>query len=193
MTIPKVIHQFWGGRDFPEEYVAYRDSWLEHNPEWKLQVWSPDNLFNLRLREQYDRAEEWVMADNAWQHRSNIVRFEALERFGGVWADSDVECLRPLDPLLEGVDVFVGLSVKGGVQPAVLGCVPKHRFMRQLIEALAALPAHPIRMNSGSLVANRVMKTAGGDITRFGPDELDLRRDGFGSPNAYVVHHDRAY
>ena len=45
--------------------------------------------------------------------RADILRLEILYRYGGVYVDGDLECLRPLDDVLDGED-FVGVCHKPG-------------------------------------------------------------------------------
>ena len=54
------------------------------------------------------------------------MRYEVLHRHGGVYVDTDVECLRPLTPLLRGIDAFAALESPGRVGTAVLGSVAGH-------------------------------------------------------------------
>ena len=54
------------------------------------------------------------------------MRYEVLRRFGGVYFDTDVECRRPLEDLLAGVEAFAALELPGRVGNAVLGAVPGH-------------------------------------------------------------------
>ena len=61
--------------------------------------------------------------------RADILRLELLHRHGGVYLDADFECLQPIDPLLEGVDCFLGLLDSGRVSNAVIGAVPGHGLL----------------------------------------------------------------
>ena len=100
LRIPRVFHQIWVGPEpLPEEFVAYQRTWLTYNPGWKLQLWTEENLPpDLERREVYEKLR--VPAE-----RADILRVELLWRFGGVYIDTDFECLRPIEGLLHEVEL----------------------------------------------------------------------------------------
>lgn len=96
-------------------------------------MWTEDNLpSDLQRQEIYDTSR--VPAE-----RSDMLRFEVLERHGGVYMDTDFECRKPLDPLLEGVDFFAALLKPGGrVNNAIFGSVPGHPALVEGIRTMRA-------------------------------------------------------
>jgi hypothetical protein len=124
MVIPRIFHQIWLGPDpFPKDYVAYRETWRRHHPEWELRLWTEDDLpEGLRRPEAAERLR-------APAERADILRLELLWRFGGVYADVDIECLRPIDPLIDEVELFIGLAKPGRVNNALLGAVADHPLL----------------------------------------------------------------
>jgi len=62
-------------------------SWKEYNPEWEHIFWDEDMIYELNLvnKEAYDAK------DNPG-FRSDIARYEILNRFGGMYVDTDFEC-----------------------------------------------------------------------------------------------------
>ena len=50
-----------------------------------------------------------------------------LAQHGGVYVDTDVECRKPLDELLTGVEAFAALELPGRLGTAVIGSVPDTR------------------------------------------------------------------
>lgn len=101
--IPKIIHYCWFGRgQMPELAVRCIESWKKYLPEYELMLWNEDT-FNLDMypyaREAYDNRKFAFVTD--------VVRLWALEKFGGVYMDTDVEILKPLDDLLN-LPAFTG-------------------------------------------------------------------------------------
>ena len=184
--IPRVFHQIWLGPDpFPSAFARYQDSWLRHHPDWTLRFWTDDNP---------PEGVPWpeVMdAERSPAERSDLLRLFLLERFGGVYVDTDMECLRPIDDLLEGVEVFAGELKPGGrLNNAILGAVQGHPVLRRAV-ATARVQGDPDggrfdKTASGSLFVDALLSTAN-EVTVFPAayfhpeaDELD---------GAYAQHH----
>lgn len=95
--IPKKIHYCWFGRgQKPELALKCIASWKIYLPEYEIKEWNEDN-FNLDMfpyvREAYDNRKFAFVTD--------VVRLYALYTEGGIYMDTDVEVLKPLDPLLD--------------------------------------------------------------------------------------------
>jgi mannosyltransferase OCH1-like enzyme len=124
----------------PLEYEGYRESWRRHHPEWEMRLWTDDSLPGDFVRpEAYERLRNPA-------ERSDIIRLEVLYRFGGVYVDTDVECLRPIDPLLqEDVDFFAGYVVPGKVQNAVIAAEPGHPVLEQALRELRPVTEYGVQ------------------------------------------------
>ena len=101
--IPKIIHYCWfGGKQMPELALRCIESWKKYLPEYELRLWN-EETFDLDMypyaREAYDNRKFAFVTD--------VVRLWALERFGGVYMDTDVEILRPLGDLMN-LPAFTG-------------------------------------------------------------------------------------
>lgn len=101
--IPKIIHYCWfGGKAMPELALKCIDSWHKYLPDYELRLWNEDT-FDLNLypyvREAYDNRKFAFVTD--------VVRLWALNEFGGIYMDTDVEVLKPLDDLLH-LPAFTG-------------------------------------------------------------------------------------
>jgi mannosyltransferase OCH1-like enzyme len=120
MLIPRVFHRIWVGPDpLPREYAAYGETWAKHHPDWELRLWTEDNLPEGVRPEVYERLR-------APAERANILRLELLWREGGVYMDTDFECLRSIEPLIENAEVFITLAKADRVNNALMGSVPGH-------------------------------------------------------------------
>src|SRR3954451_21970838 len=102
--IPKVVHRLWlGPNPVPELFERYGESWARHHPDWEMRLWTDDNLPRLRCQAEVERARDF-------KSRYDCVRLEILRQFGGVIVDMDMECLRSLEPILDGVVAFAGAA-----------------------------------------------------------------------------------
>jgi hypothetical protein len=131
VLFPRVFHQVWVGPDsFPEEFRTYQQSWLDNHPGWELRLWTEDNLPHpLRRPEGAERLRSPV-------ERCDILRFELVWRFGGIYVDLDFECLLAIEPLIENATFFIGLAGPGRVSSGLFGAVPGHPILDQALEEL---------------------------------------------------------
>ncbi len=128
MAIPRVFHQIWinaTSPDLPPVYARYRDSWLAHHPGWDYRLWNLDNLpFVSRHQALYPRCGSYAqMAD--------ILRYELLFELGGVYLDTDFECLKPIDRILEGVRTFSCSEDGASVSIGIMGAEPASPLMHR--------------------------------------------------------------
>ena len=121
MRIPRTIHRVWlGARPMPTSYERFGESFAANHPRWQMRLWRDSDLASLGIADS-DRRRARSASE-----LSNLVRYELLHRFGGIYVDTDVESLRPLTPLLRGVEAFAALESPGCAGTAILGAVPQH-------------------------------------------------------------------
>lgn len=113
--IPKVIHYCWFGRG-PMTKLATNciQSWKKYCPEYKLKLWNEDNIdldMYPYVREAYDKRKFAFVSD--------VVRLYALYTEGGIYMDTDVEVIKPLDPFLDHV-AFSGFESKEFVPTGIM-------------------------------------------------------------------------
>lgn len=101
--IPKIIHYCWFGRGpMPQLALDCIASWHKHMPDWEYRLWNEDNFdvnSNRYVREAYEARKFAFVTD--------YVRLWALKTVGGVYMDTDVEVLKPLDDLMD-LTAFTG-------------------------------------------------------------------------------------
>lgn len=149
LEIPKRFHRIWlGGKPMPELFQRWGESWTRLNPDWSMTTWTEENLPPTRFPDLVKQACHL-------SQRSNIYRYEILARYGGVYVDTDFECLKPIDPLLDDLSAFVCLKRDKRKRPgyrllsAILGAVPGHPFIRRLVDGLPGRnPAKSLSMGS---------------------------------------------
>lgn len=139
--IPQVIHRIWIGGPEPAWLARYADTWRDLHPDWDYHYWTDETveaLFPLDNQALYDRAER-IVPRHVWQFRSDLLRYEILWRWGGMYVDADFECLHPLDDLIDGLDGWaVWSSQDRWIANGLLGVTPSHPFIGRLIDRLPA-------------------------------------------------------
>ncbi len=147
--IPRLIHQTWKSRDLPPEFQALQCSWIDRNPGFEYRFWTDEDIGRF-IAEEHPALLPVFHGYADPIARIDLARYLILRRFGGVYADLDFECLRPIDGLLEGRSFVVGLEPEehGGLAKAVerglprilcpsfLASVPGHPFWDHLLDRL---------------------------------------------------------
>lgn len=94
--IPKIIHYCWfGGKPLPEDALKYIESWKKYCPDYEIREWNETNLD----LQKYPYAQEACWA-RKWAFVSDVARLYVLAEYGGIYMDTDVELLKPLDSIL---------------------------------------------------------------------------------------------
>lgn len=90
MPIPRKIHQLWIGDQ--SKRPAVMQTWKDMNPSCEYTLWTEENLagFGFINQKQIDAMPEL-------NGKCDIMRYEILHRFGGVFMDADTKCIAPLD------------------------------------------------------------------------------------------------
>ena len=95
--IPKIIHYCWFGRGpLPELAQKCIASWKKYLPDYEIKEWNED-IFDVNIipytAEAY-QAQKYAFV-------SDYARFWILYRYGGIYFDTDVEVIRPIDDIIE--------------------------------------------------------------------------------------------
>jgi len=118
--IPKKIHYFWFSKDpFPENIQRCIASWKKVMPDYEIIQWDLSNtpiegLFATKATE-----------EQQWAFLSDYARLRILYDHGGVYMDTDMLILKPLDDLLKE-EAFWGRAINGMVEPVAVGAIKNH-------------------------------------------------------------------
>lgn len=125
--IPRMIHTAWFGGPIPEKQLSRIETWAIMHPDYDIFMWGDDEC------EEAFGTEPFEHCRNAAQ-KADVFRYLVLSRFGGIWVDTDMECLKPFDNLLKTAAFFYGDQRKGEPAIGILGSVPGHKFANRLAE-----------------------------------------------------------
>jgi mannosyltransferase OCH1-like enzyme len=107
-----IIHQMWVGQPIPQRYREWGRQLAAMHPDWEYRFWGDDDFGWLANQDLYDDAENLVVDHRVGQLRSDLARYEILERFGGIWLDCDIQPLKPLNAVW-GPETFAGWERQG--------------------------------------------------------------------------------
>ena len=122
--INKKIHYCWFGRNpLPESALKCIASWRRYLPDYEIIEWNEDNfdVNSIPYTAQAYEAKKYAFV-------SDYARFKILYEQGGLYFDTDVEVIRPLDDIIFA-GPFMGFEINpceerpfGAVNPGVGMC-----------------------------------------------------------------------
>jgi FkbM family methyltransferase len=152
--IPPTFHAIWvGSSELPSAFEATKASWTSRHPGWTFRLWRDADLRWLLNQGLFDRAPSPAQ-------KADIARYEILRRYGGVYVDVDMECLRPLTPLLAETNFLAGRQDQRFVAIGILGSSPDHPLLEEAISRLpvSSLLRHDILKQSGPAFLTRLIE-----------------------------------
>lgn len=139
--IPKIIHYCWFGRNpLPKAAQKCIASWKKFLPDYEIKEWNEDN-FDVNIipytKEAYEAKKYAFVSDYA--------RFWILYKYGGLYFDTDVEVVKPLDDIIvRGPFMGIEVPAKEGDYPKVapglgLGVNAENHLYKLLLEKYLGL------------------------------------------------------
>ena len=157
--IPKKFHQIWINQsepELPEKFAHYRDTWLTKHLGWEYHLWNLENLdFDPRCKPLLAQCQHPAqMAD--------MLRIEILHRHGGVYLDTDFECLKNIEPLLEDCTGFVASEDGKYFSIGIIGASVSAPWLNRLIENYPkALGLHAVNLETGPVFFTKILLEKG--------------------------------
>lgn len=126
--IPKIIHYCWFGRgQMPELGVKCIESWKKFLPDYQLMLWNEESFDVNKLR--FTRE---AYAQKRYAFVTDYVRLWALNTYGGVYMDTDVEIIRNIDSFLD-LPAFSGFESNDLIPTGIMASVPQARWLQPLL------------------------------------------------------------
>jgi len=127
--IPKIIHYIWfGGNPLPDDALRCIESWKKYCPDYEVKEWNETN-FDINccpyVKEAYE-AKKWAFV-------SDYTRLFVLVNYGGIYMDTDVELVKPLDSFLD-LHAFSGFESETAVPTGIMACEKGTPFFLNLLD-----------------------------------------------------------
>lgn len=129
--IPKTIHYIWlGGGELDGLSQRCVRSWREMLRGWEIVRWDETNAAGIIDSNDYARE---AYAAKKYAFVSDYLRLHILFHNGGVYMDTDVEVIKPLDKFL-GCGAFSSFEGNANIPTALLGAAKGNRWIGELLE-----------------------------------------------------------
>lgn len=131
--IPKIIHQMWIGPKVPPFNMML--SWNSRNPDYEYIFWTESEILQRNITfkccSQIDSIKEW-------NGKCDIMRWEILLKYGGIFIDADSFCIEPLGDVFLNNDGFAAYENekerKGLVATGTMGFPPNSKLCRDIVD-----------------------------------------------------------
>lgn len=152
--IPKIIHYCWFGRNplppLAQECIA---SWRKYLPDYEIREWNEDN-FDVNMipytAEAYRQKKYAFVSDYA--------RFWVMYHYGGIYFDTDVEVIRPMDDIIAEGN-FMGFEVDPDGENSPWKYAPRYSFAVNPGLGFGIEKGHPFIMSMLDEYAEKKFKT----------------------------------
>lgn len=125
--IPKKIHYCWfGGKPLPKEAIKCIESWKKYCPDYEIIEWNEAN-YDLNKNDYV----KYTFENKKYAFLTDYIRLDVIYNEGGIYLDTDVELLKPLDELLS-LECFFGMEQPGKVATGLgFGAIEKNKIIKE--------------------------------------------------------------
>ena len=134
--IPKKIHYCWFGRKQKPKSVSENiENWRQLNPNYEIKEWNEDN-FDLDLMPFVSQAYK----EQKYAFVADVARLYALVYEGGIYLDTDVELIKPIDDFLK-FKAFFGFETTEHINTGLgFGAEKGCEGLKKMMEIYERLP-----------------------------------------------------
>lgn len=207
--IPKIIHHIWiGPRPFPEKYKEYISKWKLLYPDYNFIFWNNELVESSKIVS--DDIKKYYVSDCNIALKADLLRFKILEKFGGIYVDTDTEPLKKMPDDILIYDFFSGYQPNNEIAIGIMGSRVQEPLVTTYIKSILN---NINKFTYDGKISQEVWKISGPefftpflnpylnnpsykffDIKYFYPYswlELERKNENFNisSPESYSVHH----
>lgn len=126
-NIPKIIHYCWfGNNPLPENVRKCIASWEKYCPDFEIKQWNESN-YDVN---KYDYTRE-AYEKKKYAFVSDVARLDIVSNFGGIYLDTDVELIKPLNLFLDD-KLFMGMETPGRIATGLgFGAIKGHHVIQE--------------------------------------------------------------
>ncbi len=127
MSIPKIIHYCWfGGKPKSQEIKKCIESWSQLLNEYEIIEWNESNYRSDSFFYNY------CIDKKKLAFASDYARYDILSRLGGVYLDTDMLMVKPLNDLLD-TDCFFGYESNNNISCGIIASIKNQPFINEVL------------------------------------------------------------
>ena len=136
-TIPKIMHQLWiVSKPMPSNHM---DTWKQMDPDFEYIRWTEAEIMHRGIVFECQHRIDEMQEING---KADIMRWELLYRYGGVFLDADSICVSPMDNRLMQCECFAGWEQEkvrpGIIATGTMGFPRRHPLVKAAIDWIKA-------------------------------------------------------
>jgi len=132
---PKRIFQYWDKPIPPDAVLKFMHSWIKHNPDYFYQLFNDETAREF-LRNNYEPQVlmAYLRATHAAQ-KADLLRLALLYKYGGIYADADDVCLKPLMQWLpQDINILLYHEEKAMLGNNFIASKPQHQLIKKSLD-----------------------------------------------------------
>lgn len=131
--IPKIIHQIWiGNKECPLTFI---NSVKEKHPYFEHILWTDQEI---KKRNMIFSCQQRIDEMDEFCGKADIMRYEILYKYGGIYLDADSLCLESIDNFFlenTGFAVYENEKCRPGlIANGTIGFTKEHKLLKDIIE-----------------------------------------------------------
>lgn len=128
--IPKIIHYCWFGKNEKSRNVKKCiSSWKKYCPDYEIIEWNEENFDIL-----YNEYTKKCYIEHKYAFLTDYIRLLVLEKYGGIYFDTDVELCKNLDFLLD-TSAYIGFETNQYVNTGMgVASEPHGKMIKLMLE-----------------------------------------------------------
>jgi len=172
-AIPKIIHQSYKSERIPRQYWDSVRSWRRRHPEYEYFLWTDEDIDRF-IKQEYPEFFPLFQSYSHKLQKVDAVRYFILYHYGGVYADMDMDALKPLDPLIARHSCIISReryaqtmflwSQKESLMNCIMASSPRHPFMKFVMSKLPNTASSTL-----NTAFNRLIRSSKYILTSTGP------------------------
>lgn len=209
--IPKIIHHIWvGDNEFPKEFEEFIEKWKLLYPDYNYIFWNDVLVESTKIID--ESISKYYYSKCKMAFKADLLRFKILEKYGGIYVDTDVEPLRRMPDEFLNYKLFAGRQKPDPeVAIGLIGAEPNNDLIKYYIKKM--IENIKLNIDSEGNVSQELWRITGPQYFNkicneyldrdgykffdseyfhpYGWNELERRYENFKetSPNSYSVHH----